>query len=375
MCATGDDGYFAYFGEYVVSVSAILGNALLGMVVSYAADYYGFTYKRNMQIVYLVTMAFFNAFMVNLFEFFVVMQQSTLKVSPSLPNDFVLNYGMRIAMDDLYTMLIPMYVCLPYIGEPLLSIWFAYWIGIFRIKTDTRITPAQAEMMMQSAEMDVVNTPYNDLLCITASFMVVFLAPTRTHVELFGWLMFFSVFTYIQARKRFLSWNTFAELGDKSLHDTMSYLWALPMALLAANMGSNMSTDSASSSEQQARGSASMGVVCALVHVIIHVVFVRFVIPCTGRYSRVPNETYLQALQKRQGATYLNTNPVEVLLSRQETAATGGTGLTFYSRGKEYLQYDRDLYYQSARGSVYGMKAMLAEYTPGFVIGKPVDKE
>merc|ERR1712137_489811 len=117
----------------------------------------------------------------------------------------------------------------------MVSVLIPYWIAVFRIKGDLEITPEYAEMLLKAPDMDVVNTPYNDLICITGSFFLVFFAPGNLHFQLFAGLAFFAAFTYAVARKRLLAWQTSITLGDRYLHDTASCLWSLPLGLLAAN--------------------------------------------------------------------------------------------------------------------------------------------
>jgi len=308
-------------------------------------------------------MVFFNLFMVNFFDFIVVTRQATLKISDDLPDNFFVRYGMRISLEDLYTMLIPMYVWLPQVGEPWVSVWVPYWIGILRIKCDTRITPAHADKLLQAPDMDVVNTPYNDLICVTSSFTLVFFAPANLHIRLFAWLVFFAFFSYIQARKRLLSWQTAIAIGDRSLHDAASYLWALPLSMLAANVGSNLEGD-----DEVFVGYAGL---FGIGHFVLHALFVKFVVPLSDLHDDVPQQTYSEALKKCQGATYRNTNPVETLKSIRKPWE--GV-LTFYCRGKEYLQVEFDRYYENAEGRVYSLRDLKQDYFP-CCLPKNHDKE
>merc|ERR1711920_314515 len=85
-----------------------------------------------------------------------------------------------------------------------------------------------------------------------------------------------------------------------------------------------------------------LGLTFFVIHVILHSSFVRFVVPATKALPKPPTESYSDAVTRTKGATYLNTNPVEVLKSLQspKTGASAPHPLTFYCIGKEHLQPD-----------------------------------
>lgn len=306
-------------------------------------------------------MVFLNSLMVNFLDFAVVAYQSLAKVSVDLSIQFSIDYGLRLAMEDLYALLIPIYVMVPYVLEPMATILLPYWVGIFRVKGDHRITLEHSERLLRSEDMDVVNTPYNDLVCITSSFMLVFFAPTNLHIQLFAMLAFFAGFTYVIARKRLLHWSSCTRIGDMSLHRAVSYLWSLPLALLAANVGSRVMPG-----ETAKLGSGtvfSWGLGFFVGHVLLHILFVRFAVPATGQVGWLPDYTYSEALKLSKGASYLNTNPVEVLKSQDNILADR---LTYYCQGKEYLQADSGRHYDRANGKVYSISHFLDEFMPSF---------
>eukprot|EP00930_Biecheleria_cincta_P004899 TRINITY_DN105828_c0_g1_i1.p1 TRINITY_DN105828_c0_g1~~TRINITY_DN105828_c0_g1_i1.p1 ORF type:complete len:935 (-),score=133.36 TRINITY_DN105828_c0_g1_i1:87-2867(-) len=350
----GDDSSFSSLGMQVVALFAVLGNLILGAAVAKLSSYYGFHYKRSHLIAYLTTMVLFNSQMVNNSEYVVIIAQSMVKVSTDLSLQFLMDYGIRISASDLFFMLVPMYCIFPYLAEPFFTILVPYWVGIMRVKGDRRIGQELAGRLLEAGEMDVVNTPYNDLICITGSFIIVFFAPAGMHCPLFLMLALFAVLTYVIARKRVLAWETATYLGNRTLHDLMSYLWAWPLALLAANVGSRVSPlDS-----RLMPAIYGVGFFCG--HVLLHCLFVALVVPCTGQRCKLPGLRYQEALKLTQGATYRNTNPVEVLKS----VKTDGNQLTFYCRGKEFLQMEQDLYYEGARGGVYSWSDFKDEYLP-----------
>eukprot|EP00419_Tripos_fusus_P073745 CAMPEP_0172896522 /NCGR_PEP_ID=MMETSP1075-20121228/155695_1 /TAXON_ID=2916 /ORGANISM="Ceratium fusus, Strain PA161109" /LENGTH=123 /DNA_ID=CAMNT_0013751947 /DNA_START=282 /DNA_END=650 /DNA_ORIENTATION=- len=79
-------------------------------------------------------------------------------------------------------------------------------------------------------------------------------------------------------------------------------------------------------------------------HAGLHAVFVRFVVPAAVKANNEPTKTYQEAMARTRGATYLNTNPIEVLksqLSSTELLAEGQKTtrpLVLYEVGREDLQ-------------------------------------
>jgi len=338
LLTMGDSNTFSTVSLYVISASTILGNAMLAFYTVLMCDYYGFSFKSSSDKLYIRFIVLANICMVNLCDYVIVCFQSLAALSPSLSNQFMYDYGLRLCLTELYTMLIPMYVLVPYIGEPIVSVLLPYWIGIFRVKGDMRITPQHAERLLVAGEIDVINTPYSDMIAITTQFMLVFLAPSSIHTKLFGWLLFQSCFTYLQARVRITRWQTATTIGSDKLHKQVSYLWAIPLGFLAANFGTHVTPDLG------AYFKLTMFCLFFIVQVGLHAAFVRFVVPLSAKYTRLPTKTYQEVLASTKGATYRNTNPIEVLKSQSSNAESTVEGqqtmppLVHYEVGREDLQ-------------------------------------
>eukprot|EP00930_Biecheleria_cincta_P039519 TRINITY_DN27165_c0_g1_i1.p1 TRINITY_DN27165_c0_g1~~TRINITY_DN27165_c0_g1_i1.p1 ORF type:complete len:1344 (+),score=179.91 TRINITY_DN27165_c0_g1_i1:34-4065(+) len=360
MWTVGDSATVATLGLMALSAATVIGNALLAQVIVTLMDYIGFKYKSSSQQIYLGLMVFFNCFMVILIEFALVCHQAILKLSSDLPVKFYYDYGMRLSMQELAGMLIPMYILLPYIGEPFITILVPYWVGILRVKADRRISRGHAERLLQAPEIDIVNTPYTDLICNATVFMLCFLAPSNVHKILMPALAFFAVFTYLMARKRILSWQTAVTIGTDDLHRLESYLWALPLGLLAANLGVHVAPVE-NSGDRIGDKSLLFGGIFFVGHVVSHFCFVRFVIPSMMRLStKPPDETYEQAFRRHKGATYRCTNPIEVL--KPSHVGGGSDQLVFYRVGKEHLQPNAHRTYKEADGAVYSLNSLIKEF-------------
>ena len=80
--------------------------------------------------------------------------------------DFLFNCGADTMQREFEALLFPGYVLLPYLAEPVGTLLLPYWVGIWRIKCDPRISAEQAEQLLAPAEIDLVNPPLGDLVLV-----------------------------------------------------------------------------------------------------------------------------------------------------------------------------------------------------------------
>merc|ERR1712137_995444 len=113
------------------------------------------------------------------------------------------------------------------------------------------------------------------------------MAPSRNHWKIFLAYFIFGLFLYCQNRYRILRWQSATYFSTKDLHNTESYLWALPMSILAATFGARF-------------GNAPFthGAAAAIGHIILHILFMRYVIGARS-HTDVNNqaEPYSEALK------------------------------------------------------------------------------
>eukprot|EP00927_Polykrikos_kofoidii_P066669 TRINITY_DN62226_c0_g1_i1.p1 TRINITY_DN62226_c0_g1~~TRINITY_DN62226_c0_g1_i1.p1 ORF type:complete len:954 (-),score=77.92 TRINITY_DN62226_c0_g1_i1:85-2757(-) len=360
----GDSSPFSSIGLLVIGCSTILGNAMLGVFSVFITSYYGFVRASSRDKVYLRYIVLANILMVNVSDLIIVIYMSGQKMGDNFAPTLGFSYGLSVAMGDLYTLLIPMYVLVPYIGEPFASVFLPYWIGILRIMGDVRITPEHAERLLLAGEMDIINTPYNDMIAITTQFMMVFLAPAGIHTRLFLWLLFQTCLTYVLARWRFTRWQTATTVGTNRLHTDVSYLWAIPLGLLAANFGFHVSSNKLQK--------IVFFITFFIAHLVLHVCFVTFVLPATARREQFSATRFSEAVRKTMGPTYVNTNAVEVLKRNafcQEGTASNAFGavmpeqkrLVLYRIGKEDLQPGSEQKYYDLDAKVWSPQTLVEE--------------
>jgi len=333
----GASSTVAFLVETILGLFIALGNAIVSQTVQILAQYYGFRYSSHMATRYLLVIV--PCVLINVMaDLYVTWNNAVTEVSTALANnsDFRNSYGMRLIMTQIFALLVPGYVFIPYFFEPMATLLLPYWLGIWRIKQDTRISSEHAERLLVAGDIDIVNPPYCDMICCTTTFFLTFFVPTNIHWKMFLALIFFAVFLYSQNRIRILRWQTTAYFGTQELHRLESYLFALPLGTLAAAFGSQLAPS-------KPGASMVLGFCFFVMHGGLHTLFVRYFVPAIkSEKKQGKEESYSQAVERRVArATYRNTNPIEVLKSRRsvgQAASDRHQGLVYYKVGKENLQ-------------------------------------
>jgi len=336
---TSSTNYVALLCEYSLGLVIALGNAMVGFAATLLMDYYGFRHVGHQQIAYLIVIV--PAVLLNVVADFMVSAYVSLSLTkPELMSEssFYWSFGVGAWFSDIYNVLIPGYILVPYIGEPIATVLLTFWVGRWRVGVDRRINRSYAERIMVSAEVDIINPPYCDLICTSAAFFVTFHAPSSDHWSLFLCLVAWSVFLYAQNRYRILRWQSYTYFSTNLLDHCETYLWALPLGFLASSWGFQMFYD---------HGDGIRGILAFLFfvgHVFFHWVSLAVYNYLFGmQLKKVTSESFSMAVRRHPAAaTYRNTNPVEVLKSRMGPSRDA---LTFYKVGKDYLQSRGDQKY------------------------------
>lgn len=288
-----------------------LGNALVSQTVCVLTEFVKFKYKSRMRKVQLLIIV--PCVLINIFcDVGVTLYAAYTKHNESFPKNTEgdVDYGVALLQKELFILLVPGYIAIPYIGEPLATVLLPLWIGIWRIKADCRISPETAERMMLSGEIDIVNPPLCDLILVTSTFMFSFLWPAKDHWMFFIALVFFSALIYFVNRIRILRWQTAVYFSTSALHTCECYLWMLPLAFLAASFGRAMSYD------DSVHNTSVHGIFAFMAHCLLHYILVRYVLPSWNKDKQPLYLKPYHEVQRKMAASYRNTNPIEVLKSR-----------------------------------------------------------
>jgi len=306
-----------------------LANCMISLIIPKLTTFMGFWHQSEQHVADLATLI--PCVAVNcLMDFFVTSYSAVQQLSDGLLHSLKL----EIVQDSLVYLLFPSYVLLPYLAEPAVTITFAYYLAVLRIKRDSQISPGRAEVAMMAAETDL-RVPLADMICTTSTIISTFLlGPSMYHRIFFPLLIVFSAVAYAQYRVRVLRWDSACFQGTKSLHVCQSFYWCFPLGLLAAAWERQLKEVSSNDGKTGWHG--------FFVHCMLHFIFLRFVLP--GLEPAVPSSelSYSEALAQLGGraglADYLNTNPVEVLKSHNAPEPCTGLRLIYYRPDKEHLQ-------------------------------------
>jgi len=183
--------------------------------------------------------------------------------------------------------------------------------------------------------------------------MTFFFLPGEYHKILFLCLGLFALFLYVQVRLRFLRFESDTYFGSDNLHRAESCWWSLPLGILAGAWERRT---------HKARDPSVylpmyVGWHWFLMHVFGHLAFLKYVLPTFEPKLPANPYTYQMTMSHEKAglAIYLNTNPIEVLKSHQESC---GNGLVFYRKDKQYLQdravkaFDGEEYYAETAQSM-----------------------
>jgi len=376
----GTVSLLATLADYVASLSIPIGNALISFVVGYIVELYGYRnigHSRQWYLRMIIPCLFINV-MSDLYVTF-LSAVSGVNEGLSKSTNFQFTFGVRVLEGDLFALLFPGYSMIPYIGEPFCCVLVPFLVGTWRIKQDSRISAEYAERLMEAAEIDIVNPPYGDMVVTSAVFVVCFFAPGRNSWKLFMAYLIFAVFLYCQNRWRLLRWQTMCYFGTRDLHVSESYLWGLPLGILAAAFGCRLAPVFFG---PDAGVGASVGLGCAsfVGHNLLQICFLRSIGTRFRRGKQEKkardlnqveyNKTYEHAeTQNHMGANYRNTNPIEVLKSQymsgeQRSFAPEEEPLVFYKWGKGHLQPKTIQEKKSESDRVRTVTTELAELTP-----------
>lgn len=360
-----DPMYLIGGNEAALGLIIALGNALVGFSVVLLCEYVGAHHKWKQDVIALIIIV--PCVMINIICDLYVTIRNVFTMwerdypGTDLANDwgFIMGYGLQAINWHLFYLLIPGYVFVPYVGEPLATMLLPYWIGVWRVKSDPRIDSRMAERIMVGGDIDIINPPYCDIICCTATMFLTLMLPTSYQSTLFMWLWFFAVFLYWLNRKRILRWHSHTEFNSRKVDVTEAHLWSFPLALLAAAWGQQLAWSTSNCREDgmdlNTCTVAPLGWVFLVVHAVIHLLFTFLVLPLLDPPHK-PNETNTyDEIVKPRPDNYRNTNPIEVLRSIH-IKEYEDEQLTFYKVGKEYLQhYDTSSYYENEKEAKVGL--------------------
>eukprot|EP00933_Yihiella_yeosuensis_P081210 TRINITY_DN94778_c0_g1_i1.p1 TRINITY_DN94778_c0_g1~~TRINITY_DN94778_c0_g1_i1.p1 ORF type:complete len:638 (+),score=68.10 TRINITY_DN94778_c0_g1_i1:272-1915(+) len=295
-------------GEQTAGLFIAVGNCIVSTVVVSLSEYVGFTREGAQHLTELAVLI--PCIALNCVLDFLI---TTFAAARTLTAGMAFEQRIELLQQQIYTLLFPSYIIIPYIAEPIATILFPKFLAIWRAKRDARVTPSDAEKAMIPAQTDIC-VPMADIICTPATILATFLlAPSAMHRKLMPLICVFAVVLYLQSRLRILRWESFKYYGSKHLHVCESVFWIVPLGLLAAAW------------ERQYKNMAFVydltGWKWFCAHAMAHLIYLFLVLPAIEPKTPMSPETYYNTFLSSESGTshhtglanYQNTNPVEVL--------------------------------------------------------------
>jgi hypothetical protein len=338
----GDDSTVRSGTEVFLGLLVAAGNAMLAYAVQGATEYIGFRSQETLRLVQLyltVPLVFINC----VADMYITRKEAAVTLAgvpwtkglwadlletftPLDPNLWTYNAQVK----SIFALLVPGYILIPYLGEPLCTIVAPLAIGIWRIACDRSISPEEAERYLLPGEIEVINPPYGDMITTTMTMLFTFwLFPGPAVRNIYFWYLAFSIILYLQNRLRILRVHQYTYFGNDRLHRAESMLWALPIGILAMsawnaiyprtykNNGVHQDDAPAGTDSWQ----LPPGMAGFFFHCLAWIFFVRFVVPTFVPRKIADDDTYEEEKSSAESHAryydYLNTNPVEVLMSHR----------------------------------------------------------
>lgn len=229
-------------------------------------------------------------------------------------------YALRVAAVN--SLLVPSYVLVPYIVEPIGTIFLPVMIGIWRIMCDRTISQEKAARILLSPSVEVVNPPYGDMITTTSTILyTLWLFPGSAQRWLFPWYCIFVVVLYIQNRLRILYVHQYTYFGSIALHRAECALWTIPSGILAMCVWREVYPG-------HATRYLPLGSTGFFTHMLFWFVFIRYIVPsfrprhCSSIFDY--EGAKLNATGHTKFFDYNNVNAVEVLKSLRDTCRFEG---------------------------------------------------
>lgn len=342
VMATGNDSPDAFV--MLLGYGIAILNCTLNVLVGISSRRVGFFYRSDVDMCNLVGCTFIvgaQTFFTLIVAYFAV---KSVDVSMSLSLFSGQAGDDRIVRDasahvfiaaKLWNLLVPGILVIPDVVSRFFkyvlssAARYNYWVYIpfFKqdLRTDVAVTVHEAENQLLPAPMQT-EFDYSNNICITSTaFLMLFYHSEYTALTcwiLVGWVLL----SYISLKCYHLRFNTMVDYTSHHLDDCFTYLWGIPVSILAAASGHWLAI--------LKHWPWWVTIVAFGASFVVYSVLVRLVLKSVDPYENGGKGDYVQARRVLR-YDYFNTNPVQVLKSR---FLNHRTTFTYFVRGKEYLQ-------------------------------------
>jgi hypothetical protein len=341
------------------SVVVMLGNAIMYFVCSAVADRMSFTRAGHREVCYFLLYTFACMFNVGLdlcIAYYIAYQQMVglgmrtyygthLKDVKTFPERFE-TYAMQ---RELGTVLLeyafPSTFLLPYIFEPIITIYVPYRLMVCFVRSHPELTHLDCEAYLENVPMDL--SRYADVLLNVMLAALVLYFPGGFNLTMFLGLVGSHIYIYMLDHYRVLRAIPMCNFSKASVDWWAQWMCSIPCGCMLSclifkasterthrqNQGRDMYDDDAHSTE---RYSVFWICLAAFVgHVVLHTAILVYVVPLFGSRSKKASEETYVTCSERIACSWFTSNPVHCL--RSEYFYGASPGVDFCIPGKEHL--------------------------------------
>ncbi|CAE7633844.1 DIMT1, partial [Symbiodinium pilosum] len=330
------------------SMVVVAGNALMYLVCSEVADRTRFIYIDDREVCYMLLYCFACVFNValDLITTYMVAYRvnvglrmktydGTLLSNLQSFSDRFESYAMqRTLANNLYAYAFPATFLIPFLIEPIATIYAPYKIMVMIVRTQPHIKGFMAENLLGGLVFDL--SRYADLMLDAMIAVLIFFFPGGFNIQMFLGMALSHVYIYAFDHYRVLRSIQCCNYTDKMVDWWSQWLMAIPCGCMLACFVFKANCQPGYFCME----GDEMVTACSLAffaHIFLHTLLLKFVVPkfgLTGDSDGADTNTYKECSQ-RLACSWFTANPVYCL--RSQYVYKHSPPCTYYLPGKEHL--------------------------------------
>lgn len=218
------------FQDVILGVLIAVGNAVLSVVIDKVTDWAGFLYKDNRDQAVLA-LAFLGTLLNTVTDLAMVAMVARGVMLEEAFRGRDTGYDAAVA-DELFTLIVPGYILVPYAGGPILEHLVPYWLAKALIRTHARVKLQHATSALKCPDFDIC-WRYSDILNNTTVCTVLLFLTSARAWQVMCWLFAFMVLIYFVDKYLLLHASTTTVYDTHRLSTAFARWWCMPTSLLA----------------------------------------------------------------------------------------------------------------------------------------------
>lgn len=343
----------SFLEETLLGVLVAVGNAIVAAVVDCVTQWAGFRQKDRRDIA-ILSMAFLATLLNTACDLWMVMKIAEGRMHSNTFEGKSDEYDHIIA-GELFTLIVPGYLILPYIATPVVEHVMPYVMGTWYIRS-RKTSLRDAEACLACPEFDIC-WRYSDIMnnFTICSIMLTFVTPNSYRVMC--WLVAFLLLIMAIDKYKLLRQTSQTFYTTRRLDSAAQLWWSFPTGVLAGIV-----VHWACKSELYPWMKGPHIAICALgfaIHVVLYVILWKITVSLVPP-AKTEITDYEKMCDKLWGEgkvwSYFNTNPIFCLRSRYLDAKDPGARsfpCVPYVPGKVFLQQDVPLRFNAREESLF----------------------